>query len=172
MAKGGDLAREQAALLSLYPALVNSVQLRAVDLFESSARFFPDALSPGAIPDSLNIKLETSGYRSAVIEAEAGNPRILYCGVKLGVSEVYTDDTKKPPETRTVLSVSAEYGLFYAIQGNTECPEALANRFASRNGVFNAWPFFRELAHSLVSRMNVPPLVIPLFRLPPDIPPR
>ena len=45
--------------------------------------------------------------------------------------------------------------------------QELGQMFASRNGIFNAWPFFREFVQSTVARMGMPPLMIPLFKRPP-----
>jgi hypothetical protein len=36
--------------------------------------------------------------------------------------------------------------------------------FADTNAVMNCWPYWRELVQSNVSKMNLPPLVVPLLR--------
>jgi len=41
--------------------------------------------------------------------------------------------------------------------------QALA--FARTNGIYNAWPYWREFVQNMIARMNLPPLVIPVFRL-------
>lgn len=40
--------------------------------------------------------------------------------------------------------------------------------FAQANGVYNAWPYWREFVQNTVARMNLPPLTIPVFRLVPE----
>lgn len=37
--------------------------------------------------------------------------------------------------------------------------------FSRSNGVYNAWPYWREFVQNTVARMNLPPLTIPVFRL-------
>ena len=37
--------------------------------------------------------------------------------------------------------------------------------FAQTNGVYNAWPYWRELVQNTIARMSLPPLTIPVFRL-------
>jgi preprotein translocase subunit SecB len=37
--------------------------------------------------------------------------------------------------------------------------------FSNANGVYNAWPYWREFVQNMVARMNLPPLTIPVFRL-------
>ena len=39
--------------------------------------------------------------------------------------------------------------------------------FGKINGVFNAWPYWRELVHASLARMDMPTLTVPVFRLPP-----
>lgn len=41
--------------------------------------------------------------------------------------------------------------------------------FAQSNGVYNAWPYWREFVQNTVARMNLPPLTIPVFRLMPKV---
>ncbi len=42
-----------------------------------------------------------------------------------------------------------------------------AQLFAERNGVFNAWPYFRETVSSMAAKMLLPQVVVPLLNLPP-----
>ena len=38
--------------------------------------------------------------------------------------------------------------------------------FGRANGVYNGWPYWREFVQNATTRMGLPPLVIPTFRLP------
>jgi hypothetical protein len=49
------------------------------------------------------------------------------------------------------------------VEGTSEELQA----FAETNALFNAWPFFREIIHATMARMNLPPIALPLFRLTP-----
>jgi hypothetical protein len=40
--------------------------------------------------------------------------------------------------------------------------------FAKINGLFNVWPFFRELVHSTTMRMGIPPMLLPALRIQSD----
>jgi hypothetical protein len=44
-------------------------------------------------------------------------------------------------------------------------PEDLEH-FAFVNATFNAWPYWRELAQSMTQRMGIPPVVVPVFKIP------
>jgi hypothetical protein len=43
--------------------------------------------------------------------------------------------------------------------------DALRTLFAGLNGVFNAWPYFREFLQSATTRMGIPQFVLPVFRV-------
>ncbi len=48
-------------------------------------------------------------------------------------------------------------------------PEAV-RAFKNGNAVFNCWPYFREYVQNTITRMNLPPLTLPLLRLLPKLP--
>ncbi len=48
-------------------------------------------------------------------------------------------------------------------------PEAV-KAFKDGNAVFNCWPYFREYVQNTITRMNLPPLTVPLLRLLPKLP--
>jgi preprotein translocase subunit SecB len=62
--------------------------------------------------------------------------------------------------------VKGVFELCYRLpKGQTTTEDGLAE-FASVNAVFNAWPYFRELVQSTMARMSLPPLTLPLYRIP------
>lgn len=42
--------------------------------------------------------------------------------------------------------------------------------FKDGNAIFNCWPYFREFVQNAVTRMNLPPVTVPLLRLLPKPP--
>lgn len=60
-------------------------------------------------------------------------------------------------------NLTAVFALNYQLRGSVE--EADAEAFARVNAVFNAWPYWRELVQSTISRMGFPAPLIPLLRL-------
>lgn len=44
--------------------------------------------------------------------------------------------------------------------------DQLFSAFAKINGTYNAWPYFRETVQSIVGRMGLPPVVVPVYRVP------
>ncbi|MCL4822087.1 MAG: hypothetical protein KJ067_23410 [Vicinamibacteria bacterium] len=64
-----------------------------------------------------------------------------------------------------LVSIAATFELEY------ECPEVVTPTtedlaaFAQTNGVFNAWPYWREYLQATLQRMQLPPIVLPLMTM-------
>ena len=134
-----------AELLAEYNDLVDAIQLRSVALHSCEMQV--------GETDEPTTLLKPPGYRHQRTEDDA-----VYCGVKLEVVVV--------EESGVGLSIVAEYALFYGTE--SEPSDEALELFASRNAIFNAWPFFRELANSLASRSGLGGFVLPLLSLPPE----
>jgi preprotein translocase subunit SecB len=68
------------------------------------------------------------------------------------------------------IHIQATFGLLYAISSMDGINESNLNAFAITNGVYNAWPYWREYVQSSTARMGVPPIVLSVFRFPPPRP--
>ncbi len=64
------------------------------------------------------------------------------------------------------LLVKVQYELEYHLPSDFRVTRPELNAFAKVNGVYNAWPYFRELVQSMTLRMDLPPIVLPVFRVP------
>lgn len=143
-------------MLTAYNGLVGAASLVSVGLIRSVSEFHAERFQN---PDGLQLIVPPPEYRSA-FDAQA---RILQCGARLRAMLSAQPDADA---ATAIALIEAEYVLDYRVAPGPEIPPDAMQVFAYRNGVFNAWPFFRELAFSLTSRMNIPPLIIPLFKLP------
>lgn len=66
------------------------------------------------------------------------------------------------------LSLMAVFDLNYELREAKSLSRRDLEHFAAVNSVFNAWPYWRELAHSTTQRMGItPPLVVPVFTVSP-----
>lgn len=63
------------------------------------------------------------------------------------------------------IDIDASFLVTYVAEGLTGVGPENFNSFGALNGVFNAWPYWRELLHSLISRMGLPAFVLPVMRL-------
>lgn len=63
-----------------------------------------------------------------------------------------------------LVSIEARFEIEYRLpEGFHVDPETLT-AFAETNGIYNAWPYWREFVQSMFVRMGLPPLVLPLLR--------
>jgi hypothetical protein len=63
------------------------------------------------------------------------------------------------------VSIEATFLLTYQVEGSDPLDPAHAEAFARVNGIYNAWPYWREYVQSVTSRMGFPGLTLPVFRL-------
>ncbi len=63
------------------------------------------------------------------------------------------------------LAIEATFILIYKAEKLEGLDEKNFNAFAETNGIYNAWPYWREFVQNTVARMCLPPLTIPVFRL-------
>lgn len=90
--------------------------------------------------------------------------------VLLGADVAYdTEESKANPP----VSVSATYCLSYTVNDLESFDDDDLAAFAEVNGLYNAWPFWRELYYSVTGRMGLRPSALPTLRIkrePPAIP--
>jgi preprotein translocase subunit SecB len=70
---------------------------------------------------------------------------------------------KKPQEP--VLTTDASFVLTYQADNFDGLTQEGFEQFANLNGVYNAWPYWREFVQNTIGRMGLPPLTIPVFRI-------
>lgn len=66
---------------------------------------------------------------------------------------------------KEIIGIVSEFLLTYTISGFEGLTDKGIKEFGNLNGVFNAWPYWREFVQNTIARMNLPPLTIPVFRL-------
>lgn len=64
-----------------------------------------------------------------------------------------------------VLTIDASYALTYQADSFDGLTQEGFEQFANLNGIYNAWPYWREFVQNTVGRMGLPPLTIPVFRI-------
>jgi len=69
-------------------------------------------------------------------------------------------------EADPVLVIGALFVLIYSIPSTEGIEDRNLAAFAATNGVYNAWPYWREYVQSTSVRMGLPPIAVPVFRLP------
>jgi hypothetical protein len=71
-------------------------------------------------------------------------------------------------ENRTqepVIVIDATFALTYKIDNFEGLTQKGFEQFANLNGIYNAWPYWREFVQNTIIRMGLPSLSIPVFRI-------
>ncbi len=61
------------------------------------------------------------------------------------------------------LFVEVGFALTYALTSDEGIDDEKVDAFGRMNGVYNAWPYIRELVQSTITRMSLPALTLPVL---------
>jgi preprotein translocase subunit SecB len=75
--------------------------------------------------------------------------------------EAFTESKASQP----VILIDASFLLSYRIENFEGLTQKGFERFANLNGVYNAWPYWREFVQNTIVRMGLPSLSIHVFRI-------
>ncbi len=75
--------------------------------------------------------------------------------------EAFTESKTQKP----VIFIDASFLLAYKIENFEGLTQKGFEQFANLNGIYNAWPYWREFVQNTVTRMGLPSLTIPVFRI-------
>jgi preprotein translocase subunit SecB len=75
--------------------------------------------------------------------------------------EAFTESKTQKP----VILIDASFLLAYKIENFEGLSQKGFKQFANLNGIYNAWPYWREFVQNTVTRMGLPSLSIPVFRI-------
>lgn len=106
---------------------------------------------------------ETGALRERVLA------RVAFIGVHDPAWDVDKLDELPPydPDDPPAVFLEAMFELAYEPHADEDDPnEDDLDHFAFANATFNAWPYWRELAQSMTQRMGIPPVVVPVFKIP------
>lgn len=81
------------------------------------------------------------------------------------VSERESEAAKEP-----LVLVECTWELDYRLAEGYQPAPSTVRAFKDGNAIFTCWPYFREYLQNTVTRMNLPPLTVPLLRLMPKPP--
>jgi hypothetical protein len=63
-----------------------------------------------------------------------------------------------------LIVLAAGFILVYSVGAISDFSDMELAAFAKTNGVFNAWPYWREFVQNTSARMGIPPITVPVFR--------
>ncbi len=136
----------------VYPGLLVSdrVQLKDVRLLRCNCVQTPEALF-GKKTFAINYSTEVQ------VDKKSG---CIFVIVKFLFEAFIESKTKKP-----VIVIDASFLLTYKIEDFDGLTQKGFEQFANLNGIYNAWPYWREYVQNTIVRMGLPSLSIPVFRI-------
>jgi hypothetical protein len=84
-----------------------------------------------------------------------------FCVLTLVDTQLIPEGGKEKP----AVTIEAGFELRYKLPSGFATSSDELSYFAKTNGVYNAWPYWRELIQNTLVRMNLPPVVLPLLRI-------
>ena len=134
--------------------IIASVQIDDIRLREGRCRSLCDVAN---LPEELSAR---SSHETAV-SVESGD------GSEFVISVRFLLEVRSTPDGDDVLAeVGAVFDLSYHVPTDEDFSAEEMERFGQLNAVFNAWPYWREFVQISMSRMAMPDLTVPLYRLP------
>jgi hypothetical protein len=139
-------------------------EVESIRLVESSARYLPTG-SQGAPRGRrgggpLHVQSISLGPRGSLIKDD-----------RLRVLAKYRLVARRGPRKTPApaLRLAVTFEILYKIPPDPQPSPEEISAFCNTNAMLNSWPYWREFVQNTVSRMNLPPLTLPLFRLSPPI---
>lgn len=75
--------------------------------------------------------------------------------------QAFTESQSSKP----IISIDASFLLTYKLKDFDGLTKKGFVAFGDMNGVYNAWPYWREFVQNTIARMGLPTLTIPVFRI-------
>jgi len=138
-------------------SLISSVQIQGIRLTEISAN---TRIRSSEDVGAVNFRAKTS---TSVSEQHKD-------GTFFVVTFIDAQLAPKEEEKNPVVTIKAGFEIRYKLPGDFAASRSEITSFAKTNGVYNAWPYWRELIQNTFARMNLPPVVLPLLRMGSGIP--
>lgn len=124
-------------------------ELEQVALLECNARSTLDPRGLPEQPPTLSLHQQCTG----TLQAEN---RIQVTATAVFIGHV---------EEQEVFRIQASYGVYYRLPAELQPSQQDIQEFAEQNGMFNAWPYLRELLGNLSAKMGLPLPPLPLLRV-------
>ena len=132
--------------------LISAVQIHSIRLV--------DDVGKSTIRSAGDIEAPKINVESSAKVPDLSKDGIFYVLASFDL-QVLADESKTPAAT-----LKATFELKYSLPKEmVEVTSEELTAFAEVNAIFNAWPYWREFIQSTFVRMNLPPVLLPVFRL-------
>ena len=138
-------------LLALTAIVSPRVQIEGIRLSRSEVR------SASALPPGTALRVEYALNGEA--KADQDGKRITVCASFTARANIVDGSDSPDP----AFHVEAEFLLDYTISSLEGISDEHLQAFGKMNGIYNAWPYWREYVQSMTARMGFPPLALPVL---------
>ena len=144
--------KNQEIDLNLALKISDQVELKDVRLLSSECQHAPSIIQGEKIFDiDRTIRVEIDKEKNVIF---------VFPKFKL---KAYSERDKE--QDRPFLNIEAMFVLVYQAKDLSGLNEKAFESFGQANGVYNAWPYWREYVQNITSRMGLSSLTIPVFRI-------
>jgi len=144
-----ELRKKTTSKLELGVPVSQLVELDTIFITESSARRKP---LRGELPPEMNLSID--------VETDVNRGQgIVQVRPRFELIARY-DETA----AGELLRIVAVFLLQYRLSSFEGLTKANFNAFGEMNGLYNAWPYWREFVQATTVRMGLPPFTIPVYR--------
>ncbi len=135
-----------------FPGLMVSdrVELKDVRLIGSKCSLTPEA--------TMGKKTYNIDYSTKVHKDEKN-------GYLIVIPEFHFEAFRESKTQKPDIIIDASFVLTYKIDSFKGLTQKGFEQFANLNGIYNAWPYWRELVQNTIARMGLSSLTIPVFRI-------
>lgn len=133
----------------------NQVQIQDVRLIQCKSSIAPEAVAPPLPP-----RLRPTLKREATTQVNQEHSQIA-----VFVHFLFSAVRDERPNDKPCVSIDSTFLVSYTAEDLTGLGAENFDSFGALNGVFNAWPYWRELLHNTISRMGLPAFVLPVLRV-------
>jgi len=127
-----------------YGRILKHIELRDIYLTETKAKIDEAYKAP---------RLELAVKDKSTFEADNN---------QLKVISRYTFTAKGEDKEKPFLQITAVYRLLFSIKEGVKVTQDFFDVFQQLSLGIIVWPYFREFVQGLISRMNLPPLTLPM----------
>jgi hypothetical protein len=146
------LPEEDAAALAWPVASI--VNLRTIFVEEMHTKRTPEGY---ATQDPMAIHLDTAEIMFGKNESE----NILIVRIK---QTLITKKKDAPTESDPSARIECHFVLIYSVRSFDELTDGQLAAFAQTSGVFNVWPYWRQIVHTAALQLGIPAIVLPTYR--------
>jgi preprotein translocase subunit SecB len=145
-----ETSEKPLSLLALTTQIASRVQIKSIRLLNARVNF-----NPSEILEGLTVNYGFDAEASLNKDEKIISVRSKFQTFAQKEEET---DVKKVP-----VSIQGEYELEYSIESFDQIKPENIKAFGSMNGIYNAWPYWREFVQSMTVRMGLPPLTLPVM---------